>query len=168
MNGFLNVEPTIENRWRAIILFGRNMASFKFTLGEALLSVGNAPGDLIRLDELALPYAKALCRHLQNAPKQITTSAGQFLKACVSWNEGVVDDEALRDLTVRLGFNNVVDAFHNIGGELGVRFFIDERRESKGIRLTDDFRRLAADRQASVSRCRQFSPVWEGKIPHPQ
>jgi hypothetical protein len=167
MNGFLNVEPTTENRWRAIILFGRNTASFKFALGEALLGAGTAPGDLIRLDELALPYAKAICRHLQNAPKQITTSSGQFLKACVSWNEGVVDDEALRDVTVRLGFNNVVDAFHNIGGELGVRFFIDERRDSKGIRLTDEFRRLAADRQAGdlvhevEARWRLVETAWE-------
>ncbi|WP_051512680.1 hypothetical protein [Skermanella stibiiresistens] len=100
MNGFFNVEPTTENRWRAIILFGRNTASFKFALGEALLSAGTASGDLIRLDGLALPYAKAICRHLQNAPKQITTSAGQFLKACVSWNEGMIDGEALRGVTV--------------------------------------------------------------------
>ncbi|EWY41859.1 hypothetical protein N825_24820 [Skermanella stibiiresistens SB22] len=34
MNGFLNVEPKTENRWRAIILFGRNAASFKFALRE--------------------------------------------------------------------------------------------------------------------------------------
>src|SRR3954452_7140659 len=139
MGEFLSVEPTIENRWRAIILFGRNTASFKFALGEALLSTGSGPGDLIRLDDLALPYAKAICRHLQSAPKQITTSTGKFLNACSSWNSGTVDDEALRDATVRLGFKNVIDAFHNIGGDLGVRFFIDERRESKGIRLTDEF-----------------------------
>src|SRR4051794_18270008 len=122
MNDFLKVEPTIENRWRAIILFGRNTASFKFALGEALLSTESASGDLIRLEDLALPYAKAICRHLQSAPKQITTSAGKFFKACSSWNNGAADDEALRDATFRLGFNNVIDAFHNIGGDLGVRF----------------------------------------------
>jgi hypothetical protein len=79
----------------------------------------------------------------------------------------MVDDEALRDVTVRLGFNNVIDAFHNIGGDLGVRFFIDERRESKGIRLTDEFRRLAADRQAGdlvlevEARWRLVETAWE-------
>jgi HNH endonuclease len=167
MNDFLKVEPTIENRWRAIILFGRNTASFKFALGEALLSAGTGPSDLIRLDDLALPYAKAICRHLEGAPKQITTSTGKFLNACSSWNSGTIDDEALRNATVSLGFNNVIDAFHNIGGDLGVRFFIDERRENKGIRLTNEFRRLAADHriddlgQEVEARWRLVETAWE-------
>jgi len=167
MGEFLSVEPTIENRWRAIILFGRNTASFKFALGEALLSTGTAPDDLIRLDDLALPYGKAICRHLRSAPKQITTSAGKFLTTCSNWNNGAIDDEALQGATVRLGFNNVIDAFHNIGGDLGVRFFIDERRENNGIRLTNEFRRLTADRQVAdlrqevEARWRLVETAWE-------
>jgi hypothetical protein len=37
-----------------------------------------------------------------------------------------------------MGFNNVIDAFHNVhGNELDKRFFLDERKTSGGIRLTD-------------------------------
>lgn len=50
----------------------------------------------------------------------------------------------LREATVRLGFNNVIDAFHVVGnGEVGVRFFVDERNTpTKGIRLTDEVLKL--------------------------
>jgi hypothetical protein len=72
MTAYLQLQAATENRWRAIILFGRNTASFKFALGEALLTLGRSADDLLRLDELALPYAKAIARHLTAAPKQIT------------------------------------------------------------------------------------------------
>ena len=31
---FVDVEPTLENYWRAIILFGKNTASYKFALAN--------------------------------------------------------------------------------------------------------------------------------------
>jgi hypothetical protein len=41
----------------------------------------------------------------------------------------------------------VIDAFHVVNlGDVPVRFFFDERRQSaKGIRLTDDLRRVRED-----------------------
>ena len=51
---FLDVEPSLANQWRAVILFGRNSASYKFALSEALLEL-SPTGDLVRLEELALP-----------------------------------------------------------------------------------------------------------------
>ena len=33
---FVDVEPTLENYWRAIILFGRNTASYKFALAPCV------------------------------------------------------------------------------------------------------------------------------------
>ena len=43
---FTEVQPTLENYWRSIILFGRNVASYKFALGKSLLELsqqGNVP-----------------------------------------------------------------------------------------------------------------------------
>ena len=63
---FVDVEPTLENYWRAIILFGRNTASYKFALAKSLIDVSlDSKSDLITLDDLALPYAHAFMR----APK---------------------------------------------------------------------------------------------------
>ena len=72
MTTFLTNTPTLEDNWRAIILFGKNTASYKFALGQALLSLGKSQDELIRLDDLALPYATTLCGHLKQAPKQGT------------------------------------------------------------------------------------------------
>jgi HNH endonuclease len=45
--------------------------------------------------------------------------------------------------TVKLGFNNVIDAFHVVNrSDIPVRFFVDERSSGGGIRLTDELFRL--------------------------
>ena len=45
---FLAVEPRIEDYWRAIILFGLNVASYKFSLANALLELKASSGQLIK------------------------------------------------------------------------------------------------------------------------
>jgi hypothetical protein len=39
MNSLTEVHPSLDNYWRAIILFGRNVASYKFALGKSLLEM---------------------------------------------------------------------------------------------------------------------------------
>lgn len=36
MSEFYEIEPSLENYWRAVILFGRNVASYKFALAKSL------------------------------------------------------------------------------------------------------------------------------------
>jgi len=40
MDEFTQVQPSLESYWRAVILFGRNIASYKFALGKSLLNHG--------------------------------------------------------------------------------------------------------------------------------
>lgn len=163
---FLDIKPSLSNQWRAIILFGRNSASYKFALAEALLTF-ESETEIVQLDELALPYAKTVCRHLADAPKQTTNASSSFLRACRRWNDGEIDDEQLRDATVRHGYNNVIDAFHNLSSrELPVRFFADERQTSKGIRCTDALYQLLHEQQSqdllseSEARWRLVETAW--------
>ncbi|EMM0378310.1 HNH endonuclease [Pluralibacter gergoviae] len=145
---FWQIDPTLENYWRGIILFGKNVASYKFALASALYELKQSGSDLIRLEDLAAPFSAHLCRHLRHAPKQITSKNSQFLSACAQYNDGELSQEALRAITVRLGFSNVIDAFHVVNrAEIDRRFFIDERKVNKGIRLTEDFYRLTERRQ---------------------
>lgn len=137
---FYQADPTLENYWRGVILFGRNVASYKFALASALYEVDKMGSDLITLDELAAPFSRHLCEHLKHAPKQITSRSSQFLDTCLKFNNGEITHAQLIEATVRLGFNNVIDAFHNVNqGEIEKRFFIDERKTNNGIRLTDNF-----------------------------
>ncbi len=141
---FYEVEPSLENYWRGIILFGNNVASYKFALACALYELADSNNDFISLEQLAEPFSRHICDHLKEAPKQTTSSSSKFLTSCSDFNLGKIDQDTLNLQTVRLGFHNVIDAFHNVNRhEIAKRFFIDERKTAgKGIRLTNDFFRL--------------------------
>lgn len=108
---FYQADPTLENYWRGVILFGNNVASYKFALAHALYDLHTQGNDLISLEALARPFSQHLCRHLEQAPKQITTKSSQFLDTCMQFNHGEITEEALLAVTVKRGFANVIDAF---------------------------------------------------------
>ncbi len=148
---FYQVDPQLENYWRGIILFGNNFATYKFALAHALYDV-DKQHEIIRLEDLALPFSKHICQHLHLSPKQILRAGepGKFLGACLQSNQGEITSEQLQQATVRYGFSAVLDAFHTVNGEpIGKRFFLDERRAHQGIRLTDEFYRLMESVQFS-------------------
>jgi hypothetical protein len=112
MSSFTEVLPTIENYWRAIILFGRNVASYKFALGKSLLELSQEGQTQISLEELAEPFSRHLCEHLQVADKQGTSQSNRFLEARRKYNAAEIKKEELVATTKKLGFQNVIDAFH--------------------------------------------------------
>jgi 5-methylcytosine-specific restriction endonuclease McrA len=137
---FFNQSLRSEDYWRAIVLFGRNVASYKFALAKSLLELGPESGQLIKLDELARPFSRHVASHLKASDKQATSSTSKFLDSCRRFNAGEISDDQLVEKTVRLGFNNVIDAFHVVGAdEIDERFFVDRRQERKGIEITDQF-----------------------------
>ena len=137
---FYEIEPSNENYWRAIILFGKNVASYKFALAKTLYEFRERANDLVRLDELAPVFAGHIAEHLKLCAKQTTSPSSSFLEVCRSYNTGEISRNVLAEQTVRLGFQNVIDAFHNVhGSEIPNRFFLDERKSSGGIRLTNNF-----------------------------
>lgn len=168
MGNFIDKTLDDPTYWRSIILFGRNVASYKFALARCLVEVVQNGDDLVRLEDLAAPFARYICQHLQDAPIQATSKSSRFLEACRNFNEGKINETQLRDTTVRLGFNNVIDAFHVVNGEdVPTRFFIDERKTSGGIRLTTSAYNLlnenfsgTLDREIQ-SRWRLVETAWE-------
>lgn len=144
MPGFTEVRPSLDNYWRAVILFGRNVASYKFALGASLLELARQGRDFVPLTDLAVPFSRALTEHLKGCDRQATSRSSRYLDECRKFNRGELTPEQLSEATARLGFNNVIDAFHVVGGgPVGVEFFRDERQTpANGIRLTDDLFRL--------------------------
>ncbi len=173
MSKFYEIDPSLENYWRAIILFGRNVASYKFALAKALFDLKDSGNTLITLDRLAEPYVAHLVEHLKTFDKQGTSSNSRFLDACRSYKDGASDDyQQLIEITVSLGFNNVIDAFHNVHNtEIPKRFFLDERKQSGGIVLTDEFYRLAESfqfenlNQETEARWRLVEAAWNMNLP---
>ncbi len=147
---FIENTPSHENQWRAVILFGKNSASYKFALAKTLLShCQNAPQTEISLQDLAKPFALNLCEHLKIADKQGTNGSSKFLEACRSYNQNQLGLDALIQTTVKLGFNNVLDAFHRVNQEnIPLQFFVKNKRQ--GITITDDFSRLIESEQSKA------------------
>jgi hypothetical protein len=170
---FAEVHPSLENYWRAIILFGRNVASYKFALGKTLLEAAQQRKAFLPLTDLALPFARHIAEHLKLADKQATSRSSRFIASCRQFNSGEISEAELADVTVRLGFNNVIDAFHVVGaGDLPIRFFVDERETpGKGIRLTDEaFRLLELYQHQNLpfeieARWRLVETAWELHLP---
>ena len=143
MTNFIETKPKNETLWRSIILFGRNVASYKFALGKALLELAGHEKTFIKLDELAEPFSRNLVDHMRVNDKQGTFSSSKFLNTCRDYDNGQISKDELITKTVALGFNNVIDAFHIVGrGEVPKRFFIDERKDRDGITITDDLLEL--------------------------
>jgi hypothetical protein len=149
---FQDAAPTPAGDWRHIVRFGRNVASYKFALGQALLVLAARQQTFVPLADLTVPYAAGLCEHLQVEDRQSTSAQSQFLDACRSRNRGDLEAAQLAEATVRLGFANVIDAFHvSRGGQpTQTRFFVDERASRQGITLTDHLLELANGQQAKI------------------
>lgn len=172
MTKFYEIEPSLENYWRSIILFGRNVASYKFALAKSLYDLKNAGDSFIPLEKLALPFAKHICEHLLICNKQGTSKNSAFLNACRDFNADKITHSQLVEQTVQLGFSNVIDAFHNVHqSNVPTRFYIDERAKRGGIVLTDAFFKLGESFQynsladETESRWRLVETAWELNLP---
>ena len=100
---FIEPTPTRESCWRAIVMMGRNVATYKFALAASLIELSSKGSDFIPLEDLAAPFSKNLCEHLKHSDKQITSARSQFLESCRKANQGEVSSEGLIETTARVG-----------------------------------------------------------------
>ena len=157
---FILNEPSLENYWRGIILFGRNVASYKFALAKSLIELRPQSGQLLKLSELAPSFANQIAEHLRHSPKQITSPSSKFLDAVKTHAIVTPNQNRLIEETVKLGFNNVIDAFHIVGnGEIPKRFYIDEIKRNNGIRITDEFSALV-ERFQYINLSKEVESRW--------
>jgi hypothetical protein len=170
MSDFIRHTPELASYWRAIILFGRNSASYKFALAKALFDLAGEGKTAATLSELAVPYSRHLRAHLEREERQCTAPSSKFLDACRAYNAGEIGKQELVDRTVRLGFNNVLDAFHVVGGEEVAPSFFEEGEEGR-IVLTDDLFELRERAQAESlrqeveARWRLVETAWSTGVP---
>lgn len=171
---YIQVDRQLETYWRGLILFGRNSASYKFAFSKALLELRPSAGDLLRLEDIAPRYARALIEHLRTTPKQGTNPKSKFIDSLRQFGIDSPDDAKLVDATVKDGFKYVVGAFQVLSnGLIDTPFYIDEVKSHGGIRMTENFSRLLERPQVinlaaeTESRWRLVERAWElGLSPH--
>jgi hypothetical protein len=120
-------DPSLESQWRAIILFGKNSATYKFAFAQALLELAGTETTTITLADLAGPFSRHVVRHLQQHDKQGSASSSKFLMACRRFIAQELSQADLLAQTERLGFVNVVDAFQVVNSGLVPRPFYEKQ-----------------------------------------
>ena len=168
--GFVFMEhlQSEEDALRGIVLLGRNVASYKFALAGAILELAATGAAYASLADLAEPFSRQLCNHLAASPRQTTSPSSTYLEICRKFNTGDVTYEELILATKRMGFNNVIDAFHVVGnGRSQTQFFMDDRRSPRnGISLTDSILKVAESSALQMSqeieaRWRLVETAWD-------
>jgi hypothetical protein len=144
MTEFQINDPSLESQWRAIILFGKNSATYKFAFAKSLLEFIDKEVTSISLKELALPFSRNITEHLKKSNKQGNSRSSKFLNYCRDFNAGNIDQSELLHYTEKLGFVNVIDAFQNVnGGQIPNTFYEkDFSRRERRIVITDDLLKL--------------------------
>lgn len=144
MTEFQINDPSLESQWRALILFGKNSATYKFAFAKSLLELIEKETNAISLSELARPFSKNIAEHLKQSDKQGNSNSSKFLDYCRDFNNGIIDESLLLQETERLGFVNVVDAFQNVnGGQIPNPFYEkDYSNGNKRIVITDNLLKL--------------------------
>lgn len=148
---FQESDPSLESQWRALILFGKNSATYKFAFGQALLELVHNETTSISLGQIAPLYVNSILEHLKDNDKQGNATSSVFLNACRAYNNHTITYDELLQITIKHGFNNVVDAFQNINGSVVVDRFYEKDYQgiSKRIVITDHLLKLKESVQFS-------------------
>lgn len=141
---FQQNDPSLESQWRALILFGKNTTTYKFAFAKSLLQAANQERNRVSLKELALPFARYMVAHIRANDNQGNVPSSRYLNACRAFIRQEIDEEALRQATLRDGFRYVIDAFQQVNGAKIPQPFYqkDFAGGSKGLVITDELLRL--------------------------
>lgn len=144
MTKFQINDPSLESQWRALILFGKNSATYKFAFAKSLLELVNRETTKISLKDLSQPFSRNIIEHLKQNDKQGNSKSSTFLNVCRDNIKGIVTDNELWSETEKLGFVNVVDAFQNVNGGQIPDIFYEKNYKSgkKEIIIKDSLLKL--------------------------
>ena len=106
MTNFQLNDPSLESQWRAIILFGKNSATYKFAFAKSLLELVNNETTRISLKDLSEPFAKNILKHLKKNDKQGNSKSSSFLNGCRSYLSDQLDYSQLLKLKESFHFQN--------------------------------------------------------------
>ena len=148
---YLDTDKSIETKWRSLILFGSNTATYKFAFAKSLLELVDSETNRINLEDLAKPFALNIAQHLKYSEKQIRSGNSSFLDEIKKFNSGESNIDKLIKATQKDGFKYVIDAFQHLhGGQISSPFYYkDFTQNKKELVITDELLRLKESQQIS-------------------
>jgi len=141
IKNYSQIEISPLSTVRTILLFGNNVSTYKFALCSALMKQN--PRNDIKFVDLRDDFLNELYRHYINCPQQWTAGANSITSAFDDYKLNG-DWDKLIQIAEKNIYNNVFDAFHNVGGATisnDFRLFENEKK-SKRLVLTDNINEL--------------------------
>ena len=161
VSAFLDEDPAARlTATRAIIVFGKNSATYKFALLKTLMA--QPAVNELRYEDIGLPFLKHLLEHHRSCPHQFNRSHTQLSRAMDEYIAGEVSWDKLFSIAERNIYNNVFDALQNVGGGSiteSHRLFRHYKTDRKII-LTDALHVLQEDHLASSAISAEVEARW--------
>lgn len=104
------------DRWRAITLYGRNVATYKIALGKVLLDLSAKEKTSVDMPELAEAFLDAYIERLRQPRPQINVTGRRTLmeRIVAGLSSGALQRHQAVEIVAREGFNDVVPRFHTL------------------------------------------------------
>ena len=151
---FYRADPTSRSSWRLAILMGANSRTYKFALGQALLSLAAQGQEDVPLMDLARPYAMELAKRAQafpQAPSSRPLGPADFLTMLAEETPQALSTGTPSERLVAAAEASmpsmVMQKFHNLRGigEVPHRFYrLTGQGPKRRVLLSPSLRELAA------------------------
>jgi len=167
---FTSAELTPINTVRTILLFGNNVSTYKFALCSALMKQNEK--NEIKFFDLRDDFLNELYKHYISCPHQWTAGTNSVTNAFDEYKlDG--DWDKLTGVAEKNIYNNVFDAFHNVGGAtISSQFRLFEHdKKSKKLVFTDQINQLLVSsslktiiQNENQSRWLLVEEAWKNKL----
>lgn len=142
-------KATPELYFRSLILYGQNVATYKFALGQSILALASDGRTVIHLDDLAQEFSANMVAHVATGKSQCTNANSSYIDACLAYHQGDITHDNLIRETKSKGFRYVLDAFHVLpSGVVAEPFYaLDGKGVNRSLILTENLLSLCEDIQ---------------------
>lgn len=136
---------TSQDYWRAIVLYGNNVATYKVALAGCLIEFAEAGVTHVTMNELAAAFFRRYRERLATGQPQLSNPARKTLleRTVDAYHAGTLTELAAIEQVARQGFNDVVPRFHTVNGApIPVPFY---ETTPNGLVLTDSLLALFSE-----------------------
>jgi hypothetical protein len=167
---FNKSENTPLNTVRTILLFGKNVSTYKFALCSALMK--QKAKDEVKFHELRDDFLSELYNHYIIYPDQWTGGSNSITNAFDEYKKDS-DWDKLISIAEKNIYNNVFDAFHNVGNSTILKEFelFEHDKKGKKLIIKDNLNFLLEDKTLkntiiieNETRWKIVEEAWKNKL----
>ena len=144
---------------RTILLFGKNVSTYKFALADSLLK--SSPKSILTYVDLRENFLKSLYEHYIKNPHQYQAGSNTVTNA---FDRFSMDDDWQKVIQIaeKNIYNNVFDAFHNVGGSSiqNKLTLFEHDKKNKQLILTDNMHQLIESSDAVTQLSKENQSRW--------